>query len=224
MRETYSLRIPEEWGGHVNSPRVREWLAGYFRQPSSLPSDPGPGDLKVNLSLPRRAVRTLSAMHEVSQSSALRRLIALGLGLPAAPSLLSLPGGVLLPSPPVSVETVSQPSLRPRKPLLALPEPNSGRLGLSLLQEQAALRQRSISQAVTRPRRSAVSEGPWNNPVRVVRSAGALVRQEPLPVWEVVALSMAPAVFALLLSILGGSAPAGAVAAGQTFAPWTPAG
>jgi hypothetical protein len=90
--ENFSLRVPEQWAGLVNSVLVQRWLADFFEAPRPLPADPGPGQLQISLSLPARAVRVLSAGLGESAAVALRRLSALHLGsLPPTGRELLLP-------------------------------------------------------------------------------------------------------------------------------------
>jgi hypothetical protein len=90
--ENFSLRVPDQWAGLVNSVRVQRWLSDFFEAPRSLPADPGPGQLQISLSLPPRAVRVLSAGLGEPVAVALRRLSALNLGfLPSGGRELVLP-------------------------------------------------------------------------------------------------------------------------------------
>lgn len=92
--KTVSVRAPSAWQGRVGSEAVRRWMAEYFGSPRSLPSDPGPGEGFLRLSLPARAVKALEAATGDPASVALRRLVASRLALPAAsarPLMSSLP-------------------------------------------------------------------------------------------------------------------------------------
>lgn len=71
-----SLRAPASWEGCLDSGEVKGWLADYLRQPHPLPPDPGAGNERLFLSLPRRAVEALTREIGDTQSAALRRLIA----------------------------------------------------------------------------------------------------------------------------------------------------
>ena len=116
---TFTFRIPDQWAGRLDSVQLRAWLAEYLRQPKELPPDPGPGDARISLSLPRRAVRVLAAMHDVPVSVALRRLVALHeaalvgtavvpppvQALPGSPARLPAPG-LSLPAARPSPQTV----------------------------------------------------------------------------------------------------------------------
>lgn len=91
--ETFTLRIPQQWVGEVDSARVRAWLASYLQRPHPMPVDPGPGVGRTSLSLPRRPVRVLAALLDCAPSSALRRLIASHLGyLHAVAAVKVMPG------------------------------------------------------------------------------------------------------------------------------------
>lgn len=74
--ETFSLRVPGQWAARLDSSTVRSWLGEFFRHPSPLRDDPGPGDARVSLSLPKKPVRMLAAMLDEKPSGALRRLVA----------------------------------------------------------------------------------------------------------------------------------------------------
>ena len=96
MMDTVTVRVPKRLAYRVDSACVCSWLADHLRQPQphELPPDPGPGDGRVSLSLPRRMVRTLAAMHDVPVSVALRRLMAEWLAvLPAPVAAPELPSG-----------------------------------------------------------------------------------------------------------------------------------
>jgi hypothetical protein len=70
------IRIPESWYGRVHSAEVRGWMQSWFRNPYSLPSDPGASEARISLALPSRAVKVLEGLTGDSPSVALRRLIA----------------------------------------------------------------------------------------------------------------------------------------------------
>lgn len=76
MSETFTLRAPAGWASRLDSARMQAWLGDYLRSPRPLPDDPGPGDDRLCLALPKRAVNVLAAMLDVNPSVALRRLAA----------------------------------------------------------------------------------------------------------------------------------------------------
>jgi hypothetical protein len=93
--QAFTLRVPGSWAGCLSSEQVRDWLAAFLQRPTpSLPPDPGAGDSRVSLSLPKRAVKVVSGLLDETESAALRRIIAAHMGalparaqyvLPAAP-------------------------------------------------------------------------------------------------------------------------------------------
>ncbi len=122
--ETFSFRLPTGWAARIDSATVRAWLADYLRQPGPLPPEPGPGDARVSLSLPRRPVKVLAALLDCSVSSALRRLSAGRLqSLPpsrgASPNLLP----ERLEAPRRAESVLPAPS--PKRPAFAQQEPGS---------------------------------------------------------------------------------------------------
>ncbi len=81
----FSLRVPSHWRSRIDSETVRRFLVGFLQRPRNLPVDPGPGEGKISLSLPARAVKVLSGLVDDTESGALRRLIAENIrALPAA--------------------------------------------------------------------------------------------------------------------------------------------
>lgn len=76
MNETFTFRAPGGWASHLDSARMQAWLGEFLRSPRSLPDDPGPGDDRLCLSLPKRPVNVLAAMLDANPSVALRRLAA----------------------------------------------------------------------------------------------------------------------------------------------------
>jgi hypothetical protein len=104
--ESFSLRVPASWAGKLNSAQVQRWLADFFQYPRQLPSDPGPGQLQISLSLPTRAVRAFSSSLGETSSVALRRLSALYLGpLPPVGSDSILPAASVSQSSPWEAAT-----------------------------------------------------------------------------------------------------------------------
>ena len=105
--EVFSLRVPEDWAGRLNSARAQGWLADFFQNPCPLPADPGPGSRQMSLSLPAAAVRALSDSLGDSAAAALRRLAALHIGLlPAAGQKRPM-------APQVDAQSVSLPTSDP---------------------------------------------------------------------------------------------------------------
>ena len=88
---TFTLRVPLGWQS-LGSANVRPMLATYLQRPTpDLPADPGPGDARLSLSLPSRAVKVVSALLNENESAALRRVIAASRGLPFTVQARSLP-------------------------------------------------------------------------------------------------------------------------------------
>lgn len=114
----FSLRIPDSWSGRVDSGSVRAMLVRFLQQPRPLGRDPGPGEAKISLSLPKRAVKVISGLLDDTDSGALRRVIANQLPMLRAAQRMSLP---VLPEracKPTSVlptPALSLPALRPPK-------------------------------------------------------------------------------------------------------------
>src|SRR5438128_1763628 len=94
------LRIPDAWEGRLRSADVRSWLAGFLQCPCPLSPDPGAGNARVSLSVPKRAVKILEGVTGDSASGALRRLIATRLSaLPAASARRPAAAYPALPAP-----------------------------------------------------------------------------------------------------------------------------
>src|SRR6266849_7370790 len=91
--QTFTLRIPGSWAGRLSSERVRDWLAAFLQRPTpNLPPDPGAGDSRVSLSLPKRTVKVVSGLLDETESGALRRIIAAHVGaLPSCAAQYALP-------------------------------------------------------------------------------------------------------------------------------------
>src|SRR2546425_3327878 len=84
-RDAMKLRIPDAWEGRLHSADVRSWLAGFLQHPCPLSPDPGAGNARVSLSVPKRAIKILEGVTGDSASGALRRMIATRMSaLPAA--------------------------------------------------------------------------------------------------------------------------------------------
>lgn len=87
---TITLRIPKGWAGRVGSSDVRGMLAEFLQRPMPLALDPGPGDARISLSLPARAVKVVSGLLNDTESGALRRVVAANLGVLRSPTAVPL--------------------------------------------------------------------------------------------------------------------------------------
>ncbi len=135
----FSLRIPAAWRGQVDSGSVRGSLAAYLQRPRKLPPDPGPGEEKISLSLPERAVKVVSGLLDDTESGALRRVIAENIGALPAPKPVPR-----LPAPPQPVLVPSRAwALPPASPRMGRDWPN-----LPLSQSNRFLERRSRLSAV----------------------------------------------------------------------------
>ena len=94
---TFTFRIPDELAGHLCSAQMSSWLADFLRHPSSLPQDPGSGEKRISLSLPKDLVLDASKRVGCSHSETLRRIAVKELGLFSVP----------LPSPAGTATTAS---------------------------------------------------------------------------------------------------------------------
>jgi hypothetical protein len=105
---TITLRVPDAWVGRLDSPSVRQWLGAYLQRPTpNLPADPGGGEARVTLCLPRRAVRVVSGLLDETESGALRRIIAANIGgLPATRPRYALPASTRCASPGPSIDAL----------------------------------------------------------------------------------------------------------------------
>lgn len=83
MATTFTFRIPDSLAGRLNSAQMRTWLADFLRCPNSLPPDPGSGEERVSLTLPRELVGSAAGYLRCSPSEALRRIAAPRLGVGA---------------------------------------------------------------------------------------------------------------------------------------------
>ena len=70
----FTVRTIATQGTQPNSALMRSWIAEFLRQPHPLPPDPGAGENRISLNLPRESVRDLAEFLHCSSSSALRRL------------------------------------------------------------------------------------------------------------------------------------------------------
>jgi hypothetical protein len=81
MMASYSLRVPSQWAGRLDSRQMQTFLESYFQRACPLPPDPGAGPLQLTLSLPARAVESFSSGLGESVAGSLRRLAAFNLPL-----------------------------------------------------------------------------------------------------------------------------------------------
>jgi hypothetical protein len=116
-----TIRVPESWCRQVDSRRVRQMLAGWFRDEQPLPADPGPGEAYLRLSIPERPLRVFVATVGGDQSVALRRLIAANLPLPAGRPRARIPAGQVAPKAIPRVEILGKPALPPAMPAAGVP-------------------------------------------------------------------------------------------------------
>jgi hypothetical protein len=79
---TFTFRVPDSLAEYLISSQMRIWLEDFLREPHALPSDPGPGDKRVSLTLPQDSVEAVSAYLRCSTSASLRRIAAEQLGTP----------------------------------------------------------------------------------------------------------------------------------------------
>jgi hypothetical protein len=71
---TFTLRLTAPLAQHVNSARMRSWVAEFLNEPHSLPPDPGPGEGRISVTLPGESVQALAGFLHCTPSEALRRL------------------------------------------------------------------------------------------------------------------------------------------------------
>jgi len=236
MMETFTLRVPPGWQRSLDSSRMRAWLADYLRQPGPLPLDPGPGDARVSLSLPRRPVKVLAALLECSVSASLRRL-SVGRLQPLPPSRGAspnlLPGRLQAPRRAESVLPVP----RPERPAFVQPEPGpfvTAEAGSALALQR--VRRGLVGDAGADSVGAGLSGGQHSQPQPSRWWAGGL--QSPVVVVLLVLASLALVfVFLWLLntrwvtSLVGGVASSGRAAgassaassfAGAAFKDWVP--
>ena len=81
---TFTFRIPDSVTGRLSSAQMRSWLADFLRQPHALPADPGSGEERISLTLPKEAVSDAASLLRCSPSCALRRVAAERLRISAA--------------------------------------------------------------------------------------------------------------------------------------------
>jgi len=209
--QTFTLRIPGSWAGRLSSERVRDWLAAFLQRPTpNLPPDPGAGDSRVSLSLPKRAVKVVSGLLDETESGALRRIIAARVGaLPSCPAQYALPAAPRLePGAP-----------RGRVPSLALLAPRVRQVQLS----------RIPGPDDWEPGWQPGRVMPWGSPPVSMAQPTVPARHELPSMWQV-ALEMAFWIGLLVLGFwllirLFRSAPKALPAAAEAsaaFLPWVP--
>ena len=94
---TFTFRIPDDMAGRLSSAEMRSWLSQFLRNPHPLPPDPGSGNERTSLTLPRELVRDISGFLRCPPSQALRRL-AMGRLVPS--TVPRIPGNPMsLPAP-----------------------------------------------------------------------------------------------------------------------------
>ena len=81
METTFTFRVSQCLASPLSSAEMRSWLEDFLRQPHVLPGDPGPGDARISLTLPRNAVDSVAAHLRCSASSGLRRIAIERLGV-----------------------------------------------------------------------------------------------------------------------------------------------
>ncbi len=82
MSDRTTVRIPTSWRSELDSAQALEWIAAHLQSPVPLPLDPGPGDARVDLGIPKPTLRALTRITGEPASASLRRLFALNLGVP----------------------------------------------------------------------------------------------------------------------------------------------
>lgn len=120
----FTLRVPLEWYGRISSDAVRAMLADFLQHPVPLPADLGPGDARISLSLPERAVKVISGLLNDTESGALRRIIAhsFNMGLPSVPVINFLPEtSAPTRSPSAASWPRALPAARPQYEVLSYP-------------------------------------------------------------------------------------------------------
>lgn len=80
METALTFRVSQCLASQLSSAEMRSWLEDFLRQPHALPGDPGPGDARISLTLPRNAVGAVAAHLRCSPSSGLRRIAIERLG------------------------------------------------------------------------------------------------------------------------------------------------
>lgn len=196
--DTFTLRVPSDWAARLNSHTVRAWLLDWLHHPVPLQFDPGPGDARISVRLPRGPAYMLADLHREPVTVALRRLAASRIG-------------ALSPAVEVSPTTASAPLARSlmqaKAPMLAgraqLQDGFRNDLALTITQQ----RERARHGGYLPPRRAAgvpelrSSARPWKALLLFVVSLGALLL-----------------LGVVLAKFLGGSGPA--VPSGPSFSEW----
>ena len=109
---TFTFRISEDLRTHLNSAKMRSWIAEFISSPRQLPPDPGPSNGRISLTLPSDHVRELAALLHCEPSAALRRLAAERLAFISNSAPASIPRpGVPESNPRVSKATPDQSSV-----------------------------------------------------------------------------------------------------------------
>lgn len=205
-KQKYTIRVPSGWAPLLDSRSVAGWLADLFCHPRPLPDDPGPGDARVSLYLPRKAVRVLAAMTDSTEAVALRRLVALNAGMLPEGSIPALPapGGFIRPERELAALTSS-------------PGPGNGPA-------------RPLSIVLHHGRRYCVAFDGSLLPVepaatsipRVVRNAGIARWQDLVSILPPLVLVVG--VFLTVLLAIFGQKPPGPSTGMPTYTSWTPSG
>jgi hypothetical protein len=97
---TFTLRVADVMAARFSSVETRTWLDAFLRNPHDILGDPGPGRMRVSLTLPETEVKAVAAYLECTTSSALRRLASEHLGTPGSMTTPVL--NVMGPGPTVS--------------------------------------------------------------------------------------------------------------------------
>ena len=77
---TVTFRVSQSLADRLGSAHMRSWMEEFLRSPHTLPSDPGPGDQRISLTLRAEQLEQLAGMLGCTSSSALRRLAVGKLG------------------------------------------------------------------------------------------------------------------------------------------------
>lgn len=72
----FTIRLPATWAGKLDSQIVRNWLEEFLKSPTTLlPADPGPGPLRISISLPTEAEAIIRRVKKGAISREFRRII-----------------------------------------------------------------------------------------------------------------------------------------------------
>lgn len=96
---TFTLRVSDVMAARFSSAETRTWLDAFLRDPHDVPADPGPGQARVSLTLPKVEVKAVAAYLQCTSSSALRRLAGEHLG--TLSSMTASVSHVIAPGPAV---------------------------------------------------------------------------------------------------------------------------